>query len=370
MPVAAVCVVMCTGCASGSQPKQDAGKAGASPDAAVADAVADTAPIDAQSVGGPAEAADGEEAAGPRPPLLDRTQQGVFEFVNASSRWFDGFFGSADLNANPEADVSRGLLAVGTRWDERDELDTRVRLRAQFPLPALKERTRLLLGRGDTDDLVDGTETETINTLPEQFSDFTDDDFLLGLGYRERSGLKNGFDFGIGASIRSSQADPYARVTYRWARAYGDRLLWRLRPRVFWQEQRGEGASLNSILDYVLNDGWMLRAWTTLISDQEIEGLGWNADFLAYQILNDRNALSYRAYATGETGQAVELQDYGTEVRYRRRVLREWLFVEFSVGVSWPREFVDEDRDSNLGAGLEVEMQFGDWPGRSQRRPD
>ncbi len=301
--------------------------------------------------------------------LIDVTQRAVFDAVNSTSRWFDSFFGSAAYNVEggEQVDVTRGLLALGTRWDERDEFETRGRLRAQIPLPALKRRTRLLLGRGDTEDIVDGSETETINTLPEQFSDFTDDDWLLGVGYRQGRGLAEGLDIGVGASIRSSTVDPYVRVSYHFNNVYDERWLWRVRPRIFWQEERGEGASLTSILDRVVNERWLLRSWITLIAEDAVEGMGWTTDFLAYQSLNDNNALSYRVYATGETDNEVELQDYGLELRYRRRFLREWLFLELSAGVSWPKEFIFEERDTNPGAGIEIEMQFGDWPGREQR---
>lgn len=301
----------------------------------------------------------------PAEPLLDVTRDRVFKLVNSTSHWFDGFFGSAQLNDDQQEDVSRGIVAIGTRIDERDKLETRGRFRAQIPLPALQKRTRLLLGRGDTEDVVDGSETETINTLPEQFSDFTDDDWLLGLGYRENYGMRSGFDFGVGASISSSNIDPYARITYRWNKTYGDNFLWRLRPRVFWQEDRGEGVSLNSIFDYVGSSEWLLRSWVTLITEEEVEGLGWTTDFLGYRSIDDLSAFSYRAFATGETGNAVPLQDFGVEIRYRRRILREWLFLEVSTGYSWPREFLIEHRKSNFGVGIEFEMQFGDWPGRA-----
>ncbi len=301
--------------------------------------------------------------------LIDATQRTVYNVVNSTSLWFDGFFGSADYNVEgaERAGVSRGLLAIGTRWNERDGTRTRARFRAQFPLPALKRRTRLLLGRGDTDDIVDGSETETINTLPEQFSDFADDDWLLGVGYRRDGRLGRGLDISAGASIQSSQINPYVRLSYRINKAFGDRWLWRVRPRLFWQENRGEGASLTSILDRVVNERWLLRSWITLITEDAVEGMGWTTDFLAYHSLNHNNALSYRVYATGETDNEVELQDYGLELRYRRRFLREWLFLELSTGVSWPKEFIFEERDENPGVGIELEMQFGDWPGRPQR---
>jgi hypothetical protein len=60
----------------------------------------------------------------------------------------------------------------------------------------------------------------------------------------------------------------------------------------------------------------------------------------------------------------VPLRDYGVELRYRRQVSREWLFIELLTYVNWPRDFLIEERERNIGVGIEFEMQFGHWPGR------
>ncbi len=307
-----------------------------------------------------AEAGERSEA---RQPLLDRTQKAVYTIVNTTSRWFDGFFGSSEFAEG--ANVSRGLLAVGTKWDERDDFKNRLRLKARVPLPALEKRLSLLFGRGTADDFVDGSSTENISALPASFNDFDDEDWLLGLGYSRDRTLQEGFDFSVGMSL-SSSPDPFVRLTYRWNKVFGDDWLWRLRPRVFWQEERGEGASLTSTLDYAVNPSWLLRSWIILVSDKKNEGLGWTANFIAYHSLSRKNAFSYSLFVDGETENEVELQDYGFEIRYRRRIAREWFFIQLSTGVSWPREFLFEERDSNLSAGIEFEMQFGEWPGRRQ----
>ena len=318
----------------------------------------------------PKEEVEIEDLAFPRDPggkeaLLDKTQRTVYEVVNSTSQWFDSFFGSTELDEG--TNVSRGQVSVGTQWDERNGSDHRFRLKARFPLPALKKRGRLMIGRGDTEDFIDGSASDNIDTLPERFNDFDDEDWLLGLGYSRDGELAKGFDFGVGVSL-SSPVEPYARITYRWNHAFGEDWLWRLRPRVFWQEDRGAGASINSIVDYVVNPSWLLRSWIILVSEDEVDGLGWTNNLGAYQSLSDKNALSYSVFITGETRNEVELQDYGLELRYRKRIGREWLFMELSTRVTWPREFLEEVRGSNFGAGIEFEMQFGDWPGRKQER--
>jgi hypothetical protein len=319
----------------------------------------------------PEEEGDIEDLASPSDPedkeaLLDRTQRTVYEVVNGTSQWFDSFFGSTELAEG--ANVSRGLVSVGSRWDQRDGFKPRFRLKARFPLPALKQRGRFLIGRGDADELIDGSEGDTGDTLPGQFNDIEDDDWLLGLGYSRNGEMAKGFGLGVGIKL-SSPVEPFVRVTYRWNRDFGEKWLWRLRPLVFLQKERGAGASINSIVDYVVNPSWLVRSWIILVSEDEVDGLGWTNNFIAYQSLSSRNALSYSVFISGETRNAVKTQDFGIEFRYRKRIGREWLFMELSTSVSWPREFLEEVRESNFGVGIDFEMQFGDWSGRKHSPP-
>ena len=84
------------------------------------------------------------------------------------------------------------------------------------------------------------------------------------------------------------------------------------------------------------------------------------------QALSSRNAMSYSLFANGETLNEVPLINYGVELRYRKRIAREWLFLILSTRLDWPREFLIEERMSNFGVGIEFEMQFGDWPSHKQ----
>jgi hypothetical protein len=58
----------------------------------------------------------------------------------------------------------------------------------------------------------------------------------------------------------------------------------------------------------------------------------------------------------------VTFQNAGFELRYRHSFLRDWLFVEYVSGLSWPRQFLDERRKTNFGAGLYLEAYFGPAP--------
>ena len=114
--------------------------------------------------------------------------------------------------------------------------------------------------------------------------------------------------------------EPFVQATYRWNRSFGDDWLWRVEPRIFVQSQRGAGISLQNMLDHVLNDTWLLRSYSVVVAEEDVEGISWTSKLIAYQHLSTRHALSYAVYGTGETDYEVPLRDYGFELRYRRQI--------------------------------------------------
>ena len=299
-----------------------------------------------------------------KPPLLDRTQARVESVVTSTAQTVDNIFGSAEVEES--ASVTRGRFSIGGQWDQRDGLRERLRLKARFTLPALEDRASFFLGRGDANDFVDGSGDDNIDTLPDRFNDFQEEDWLLGIGYSRDATLRRGWSFGAGVRMKTP-LEPFVRATYRWSRPIGDDWLWRVEPRVFVQSQRGAGISVQNVLDHVLNETWLLRSYSVVVVEEEVEGVSWTSKLVGYQNLSQKHALSYAVYGTGETDYEVPLRDYGFELRYRRQISREWLLVELLTYINWPRDFLTEDRERNVGVGIEFEMQFGDWPGRPRR---
>ena len=106
--------------------------------------------------------------------------------------------------------------------------------------------------------------------------------------------------------------EPFVRATYRWNRAFSDNWLWRVEPRVFVQSQRGAGISVQNVVDHVLDDTWLLRSYSVVVAEEEVEGVSWTSKLVAYQNLSKKHALSYAVYGTGET-------DYEVPLRHRIR---------------------------------------------------
>jgi len=73
------------------------------------------------------------------------------------------------------------------------------------------------------------------------------------------------------------------------------------------------------------------------------------------------NLSSYQVEIAAESDSEVPITDYGLRVIYRRSILdREWPFLELRSSITWPRENLLERREANLGAGVALEMMFGE----------
>jgi hypothetical protein len=291
---------------------------------------------------------------------LDKSQKMVYQTICGSVAWFDGFFG--DRRFDQQSSKTFGRVGLSGFWDERDGFDTKFRLRARLALPQLEERASLLIGRGSDEELIE-ERPNVQDTVPGNFNSVDDDSFLIGLGYRRGQGLKRGFDFSVGAKVRLPP-EPYVKAAYRRAWDLSDSTLFRIRPLAYWRYDEGLGSTLHLDLDHLLSKTRMVR-WSNsgnISQDPEVDGVRWLSYLSLYRALSNRRALSYHLLAGGETNGEVQLQNYGFEVRYRQRVLREWLFIEFLSSLTWPREFLYEERESNFGVGIGFEMYFGPVP--------
>ena len=292
---------------------------------------------------------------------LDRSQKRVYQSVCSTVAWFDGFFG--DNRFDNAYRQTFGRVSFSSFWDQYDGFDTRFRFRAKLPLPALNDRTNLLIGRGDERDLIEGQKQTPSDTIPSNFNQVEDDSFLFGLGYTKGRGLKRGFDLSLGVKI-TVPPDPYAKVRFRRAWNFSESTLFRLSPVFYWKLEEGFGTTLGATLDQMLTDKLVLR-WSAsgnISEDKEVEGVVWNNWFSLFQALADRKALSYHAFVLGETKAEVQTQNFGFEMRYRRRIFRKWLFLDVVTSYSWPRFQLEEEREGNFGIGAGFEMFFGPVP--------
>jgi len=290
------------------------------------------------------------------PAWLDRMQAGLYRTMCLSAARFDGFFGN--VRFDEEYQATHGSVVVGTLWDQRDHLDPTVRFRARFYLPQLSGRFNAFIGKVDPNEHV--TELrDDFDTLPRQFGHQEDDAVLFGLGYSQPGRGGGYFDADAGAEL-GFPMDPYVKGRYRIALPFLEHNVLRLRETLFWQHSEGAGATTGFDLERLLAERFLVRWTVSATLTQNTQGVRWLSSATLYQNLGAGRALAYQAGASGESTRDVPLSDYGLRLIYRRRILREWLFLEMRSSITWPRETLLERRQSNLGVGAGLELQFGE----------
>jgi hypothetical protein len=285
---------------------------------------------------------------------INRTMQ---RSVCGSAMWFDSFFG--DERASAEYGRAGGRASAHVVWQEHDGFDPRLRFRVNFPLPNLSERADAFVGRETKDEYL--TDVADRSDPGGPLSGFADDeDLLLGLGYSPRRGGGKRFRLSGGVKV-DAPPEPYVKFRYYHRHEFSERSQLRLGQTVFWELEDRFGTTTNLDLERRLAEPLLLRWANTGTISEITNGVEWWSNLTLFQRVDHLRALAYTLWITGETDAPVDLSEYGARIVVRRRVYREWLFVDFGPIVSWPREELHEEREMSWGATVGVEMLFGTW---------
>jgi hypothetical protein len=286
--------------------------------------------------------------------LIDQYRRELFETVCEAAAKFDGFFGNRRFDE--EARRTNGRVAVGIIWDEHEgtEFDGRAKIDINFP--NFDRRIRAFLGRDDRDDFVQNRD-DNLDFLPTFFEREGDEEWLVGFGYRPVRGDRDSVDFDGGIEI-NSEVDPFVRARYRHYRVFGNENLFRARQIVYWTKTKDTGSASRLDLERPFGERTLARWTGNVIFDGETEGADWDAGITLFHGFTPNRAVSWFVGVDGETKREVPIEDYGTTVTYRQRMLREWFFGQIITGVTWPRESLADQREMAFHVGFGIEIHF------------
>jgi hypothetical protein len=289
-------------------------------------------------------------------PALDNLQLGVERSVCVTAWRFDRLFGVLPEDQIVEHRVSHGRLRLGMTWNERDGFEEEVAMRVQVRLPVAERRARLVFGRDTDEAFIEGGSREFDGTTFEE--EDQDRSWLLGLGYEPIHGTRSRLGLGAGVRLRSPP-DPFVQASYWFQTRLREELLLRARQTVFWENEDGFGTATRVSLERVLANRRLLRWSNHLRLTESTDGVRWNTNLTLYQALSDDRAVALRGTIRGETGREVNPIEYNLRLIHRRRILRDWLFLELQGGGGWRRERPEEARDFVPEAAVIFEMGFG-----------
>lgn len=285
---------------------------------------------------------------------LDWLQRNVYRSVCLTALWFDDFFG--DERVASERAGTWGRLAAGGVWDERDDVEGTLRLRAKLALPRMQRRLHAVIGRNESDRPSDIE--VAADGVPEAFRD-TDEDWLTGLEYEPVRNERHDLDLGIGVRL-SSPVDPYVRLRYRLQHPLSDRWLLRWQVTPFWRDSTRLGLGHRTDFDFSIRQGLLLRLSGAARLTESSEGIEWQVGPTLYQRLGATRALAYRLVGEGAAEDGQHTGVLRLETLLRQRLHREWLVLELEPRLEWRRPSPEERRQLVPGFGLVFEMRFGE----------
>lgn len=284
---------------------------------------------------------------------VDRTHSLVERNLFDTVVWFDRFFGD-DRVVVPDPLETYLRWMNELRWDEEERFSARSTIRASLRLPRLKKRWRLSISgetRGD----------------PNAITSEDPGNPGLNVGSRIRSGsteliydilrtTRSTLDAGVGVRVKIPP-DAFVRTRFQHARPITAKTLGRFTATAYWDARDGFGESNQVDLERWLALPTLLR-WTNTIEIREkVSGWTWGTELSLLHKISLKSAVTLAAGALGATHPDWTAQNYRVLVRYRRNVLRKWLFLEGEPDIHWPKK-EDGSRKAVWGATLRVEILF------------
>jgi hypothetical protein len=299
----------------------------------------------------------GEEFVGPPAPSSPPDEMNAFdkprdyisgEFVGFV-RSVDRFFGN-DRNYQ-EANDSMLQIDIIRVMGYGGEHKFAWSARANVRLPIAEQKLHLLL---ETDPDKNATVDPKLSLSPPLKQPSTPQSYAAALRFEKKEAERWHFSADGGIKFQGLNSYPFARTRASLALPKG---LWqrRLSETVFWFNSTGVGATTQLDLERPISEPVLFRATSVSTWLNDSQNFYLRQDMAVIHKLDDRTAMLYQASAVGVTRPQTQVTDYVILMLYRYRLHRDWVFLEISPQLHFPRE--RDFRFSSL-LSMRLEMRF------------
>jgi len=269
-------------------------------------------------------------------------QTSIFDFLNGPHDYWsaklvgfagglDRFFG--DDTSFQEANKSVVQIDLNEVAKQAGYRHTTLIARANLVLPLAEKRLHLLV-ESDPEKVATTAATKDRPVLPSDIQ--SPKSYAAAVRYQEAE--KNVWHFSADAGIKlRASLEPFVRT--RGSVSIPLRK-WRLKleQNVYWFNSIGAGESTQMDIEHLLGDSVLFRATTKAIWLNDKQAFDLSQDMSIIHTINERSALLYQVSAIGVSQPEWQVTDYVALVRYRRRLHRNWLFMEISPQLHYPKE--------------------------------
>ena len=278
----------------------------------------------------------------------------TFSAACHSSNWVDKQFESETPETLEEGEIDgySGFEYVH-RQDAAGLLLPQVRIRTR--LPNLSRRFDLSLERDDERKTIEG---QSENAIQQQLGAANQNTTRLGFGYELFRRANDLLNLRAGIRISERKLDPFVRGRYTWDIERTEQTEWRFAETLFYRHLEGFGETTS--LDHQRNlTKTLLFRWSNSATlSQSTDGFRWDSNISLLHTFDEHHGMLYSYGASGQTGQAEPLANFGPRVSYRQKLNRKWLFGEVYVGLDRIKDEIHPVRTSVGYIGAKLEAHF------------
>lgn len=256
----------------------------------------------------------------------------------------------SDRKLEEDSKGSRLKVVPRLDWYDGSDLDPSLKFRGKLRLPRLQDRVDLIFSSEDEEEEVAGNPIGLPATRTASERQGT-----AGLRYylKETANFRSSVD----AALRFNP-EPEPRLRLR-LRAYHDfePLTTRFVQSFYWKGEGGFGEKSQFDLEKQKRFHYLRRLSTAVLLAEDSDGVEASETLSLYKYLSGRRVVGVELGVSGVLDPA-RVDNSQFSLVYRKRVHRDWMFLELQPGVEFPRE-----RGFEATAFMEIRLEiiFGDW---------
>lgn len=276
-----------------------------------------------------------------------------------TANWIDGYFSDTEQGKNKAK--AWGHIVMG--WEPRDGEwgNFPVQFKVKAKLPNLKNKVELIL----TDD-----EDEDFKTLPYESvrpEAYKSSQRSLGAAVQ----FLHAASENIRTSSRLGYGDSqiYARSSLTYRKKYLDqRVTLNIQPAIEYYVEDGWGARFLLDTGYKFTPEDEVRFNYSLQERESFDAPEWRKGLYSINAINDKSALITGISSVGVVEPEYTPEFHKFSVRYRRKAIRSWIFIEAEPFVQFQRELITdnplmapyyESFQRDIGIAFRIEAHYG-----------
>jgi hypothetical protein len=253
------------------------------------------------------------------------------EFLDFVS-YIDHFFGNDQNYQEANSSVMQlDIVRVAGYGGERKFVWS---ARANLRLPLAEQKLHLIL---ETDPDRNATVNPKLTQSPPLAQPSTPQSYAAALRIDKIEAERWHLSLDGGLKFQGVHTSPFARTRAILAVPM-EKWRAKLEETAFWFNSTGLGESTQLDLERPISEPMLFRATSVAVWLKSTHHYDLRQDLSLYHKLDDRNALLYQISAIGVSSPHTQVTDYVLLVLYRYRVHRDWMFLEVSPQLHFPKE--------------------------------